>query len=140
MPGAEEQAIAALLDQFTDAWNRHDGQAIAGLFAEDGDFVNVIGRWAQGRPAIEVVMVRNHQTIFRESRLAQTDLVVRFPRPEVAVVHATWELTGERNQADVLLPPRRGIITLLLTQATRGWEITAFQNTDIRAPATPTSS
>jgi uncharacterized protein (TIGR02246 family) len=129
----EESAVRDLVDSFAVAWNRHDGPALAALFTEDGDFVNVIGRWAQGRAAIAAVLNRNHPTIFRESHLAQTNVTIRSPRPEVAIVHARWNLSGERGQQDEVLPPRQGIITLLLTKEPGGWRIAAFQNTDILA-------
>jgi uncharacterized protein (TIGR02246 family) len=131
---AEEPAIHKVLDQFEAAWNRHDAAGLASLFAEDGDFVNVIGMWVQGRAAIAGVMERNHRTIFRESHLAQTGLAVRFPRPDVAVVHGTWDLTGERSWEDQPLPLREGRITMLMTREVEGWMIAAFQNTDIVEP------
>jgi len=129
-----EAAVANVLERFEAAWNQHDAVGVASLFAEDGDFVNVIGMWAEGREAIEAILTRNHQTIFRDSHLKQTGLAVRFPRPDTAVVHATWDLTGERSWEDKLLPLRQGRITLLMTRESAGWMIAAFQNTDIVTP------
>ena len=36
----DQQAVAALVDRFTDAWNRHDAHAFAAVFADDADFTN----------------------------------------------------------------------------------------------------
>ncbi|HEX3247020.1 MAG TPA: hypothetical protein VHX16_16565 [Chloroflexota bacterium] len=79
-------------------------------------------------------MSRNHTTIFRESHLQTTSVDVRFPREDVAVVHATWVLSGERGFDGSALPPRNGLVTYLMTREPSGWEIAAFQNTNIEVP------
>ena len=52
-----EAAIASLAD----AWNRHDGHAYAAAFAEDADFVNVLGQRQRGRAEITA----RHLELFR---------------------------------------------------------------------------
>jgi uncharacterized protein (TIGR02246 family) len=34
----DQEAIVAVMDRFVDAWNRHDAEAFAAVFAEDADF------------------------------------------------------------------------------------------------------
>src|SRR6476469_4616449 len=54
---AEADAICAAMEA---AWNAGDGAAYAATFAEDADFVNVLGHHARGRAEIAA----GHQGIF----------------------------------------------------------------------------
>src|SRR4029453_18193058 len=42
-----------LVKSFCDAWNKHDGHALAATMAQDVDFVNVGARWFHGRRDFE---------------------------------------------------------------------------------------
>src|SRR5262245_22437221 len=97
---ARESAIEAVLAEYKDAWNRHDAPRLAGLFSTEGDFVNGIGMWSQGRAAFQEAMTRYHNTMFRNTRLEPVIAGIRFIRPDVAIVHATWDITGERGTND----------------------------------------
>jgi Ni/Co efflux regulator RcnB len=47
---ADEAAIRDIVQtRQQQAWNQHDAKAYSGLFAEDGDVVNVVGWWWKGR-------------------------------------------------------------------------------------------
>lgn len=50
---ADEGAVRAVANSWSDAWNRHDMALLAKLFTEDADFVNVGGRHWKGREQIE---------------------------------------------------------------------------------------
>ncbi|MDX8450453.1 SgcJ/EcaC family oxidoreductase [Mesorhizobium captivum] len=54
---------------FADAWNRHDMDDFAALFAEGANFVNVVGMWWKNRTEIERAHRATHETMFRDSRL-----------------------------------------------------------------------
>ena len=41
----DESDIRQLQARQQDAWNRHDANAYAALFTDDGDCVNVVGWW-----------------------------------------------------------------------------------------------
>jgi len=126
-----ESAIQAVVGAFKDAWNQHDVPTLAALFTEQGDFVNGIGVWAQGREAFQEAMTRYHTTMFRSTHLEPTVAGIRFIRPDVAIVHATWSMTGERGINDRPIADRTGLITMVMAQEGDGWKIAAFQNTDI---------
>jgi hypothetical protein len=56
----DEVGVNAVVRGFEEAWNRHDMDALATLFANDADFVNVIGmRWV-GRDAIKQSHAASH--------------------------------------------------------------------------------
>jgi len=41
-----------------EAWDRHDMEAFAKLFAPDADYINVVGKWTKGRRAERLVQNR----------------------------------------------------------------------------------
>lgn len=137
---ADEAAVRAVASSFVDTWNRHDMQAFAAVFADDADFVNVIGLWWQGRAEIQREHEALHATRMKNSYLAANETAVRFLRPDVAVVHVRWELVGDTGLEGEPLPPRKGILTQVLAKQGDRWLITSAQNTDILPlPNVPTA-
>jgi uncharacterized protein (TIGR02246 family) len=135
MDPQDEAAVKAVVDRFVQAWNEHDMRAFAGLFTDDAAFVNAIGlRW-RGRAQIEEAQTRNHATIFKESRLDNVQMEQRLLKPDIAVVHATWDLVGQRRRDGQTVPPRTGVITMILTKNGTAWPIAVFQNTDVVVPS-----
>jgi uncharacterized protein (TIGR02246 family) len=115
-----------------EAWNHHDMKAWASLFTEDADFVNVAGWWWKGRAEIEKKHTEIHAYIFRDSTLTIYEVDTRFLAPEIAVVHISWSLTGNRNPDGSDGQPRKGIFTQVLQKQNGRWLIAAAQNTDSR--------
>jgi uncharacterized protein (TIGR02246 family) len=127
----ERLAPERIRDAFVDAWNRHDITSLTSLFADDAQFVNVLGMWWKGRDEIQRRLGGNHETIFRHSRLSPTGQDVYYLRPDVAIVHSTWMLTGQVDRDGKAVPDQEGIITLVVARGPEHWQINAFQNTDI---------
>jgi len=126
----EESAVRAIVKEFETAWNRHDMNEFAALFATDADFVNVIGQRWVGRDAIRKAHAANHATIFKTSTLEVGDTTVRFLKPDVAVARSIWTLSGETDNGRAV-PARTGILTHVLVKADGHWLIVVSQNTDI---------
>jgi uncharacterized protein (TIGR02246 family) len=133
--GAEEQ-ITRAIEAFESGWNRHDLAAGFACFAEDADFVNVVGQWWRGRYEIVERLGECHGDRFRDSTLRITSVSIRFLRFDVAVVHLTWTLAGDRGPDGKGLPLRRGIITLTCSRVKRRWSFDAAQNTEQFVPST----
>jgi uncharacterized protein (TIGR02246 family) len=130
----DETAVRSLVRGLEDAWNHHDMDAFARPFADDADFVNVIGaRWI-GRPAIKEAHQASHATIFKNSHLRVGETSVRFLTPDVAVARSLWNLEGHTNPTGEPQPPRTGILTHVLLKQQDGWHIVVTQNTDIVVP------
>jgi len=146
----EQLAVSRIVQEYSDAWNKHDMNTLGQLFASDADFVNVGGyRW-KGREALQKNHAYMHGTIaagdrsgvtalperhgaFRESTFAFTNIDVRLPTTNVAIAHATWRLTGHAASgptASGTTAPRTGIMTLVLIRNGDLWEISAAQNTE----------
>jgi hypothetical protein len=60
---------------------------------------------------------------------------VRFLRPDVAITHVTWKMTGARGTESWKVPDvRHGKVTMVLVRANEsqyGWQIAALQNTEV---------
>jgi len=130
-----EAEVAALAAGFTQAWNRHDMDALAGLFAADADFVNVVGMWWRTREEIKAAHAHSHATFFRDSRLAGEVRRVKFLEPNVATVHVVWELSGQMEPDGSVGEPRQGILLFVAVHRDDRWIVEAAQNTDVLAGA-----
>jgi len=125
----DESAIRQLQARQAAAWNRHDAEAYAKLFTEDGDVVNVVGWWWKGRPEIERKLKAGFAFVFAQSTLTITDVDVRFLNPALAIAHVRWTMTGAKTPPG-LPEPREGIQLQILTKQAGEWMIASFQNTN----------
>jgi uncharacterized protein (TIGR02246 family) len=131
---AAQAGASALVDD----WNRHDMTRFAQLFAEDADFVNVIGLWWHGRSEIQKQHEALHATRMRQSRLVAMETAVRLLGDDVAVVHVRWRLTGDTGIDGVTLPMRQGVMSLVIVRKGSKWQIESAQNTDsVEQPNVP---
>ena len=85
---------------FAEAWNDRDPDALADLFVEDADFVNVVGLWWEDRRNIRRAHARGFRVMFGSSEMALERTKVRLLGSDSAVVLALWRMTGQL--------PRRG--------------------------------
>ncbi|MCK0112102.1 SgcJ/EcaC family oxidoreductase [Ornithinimicrobium sp. F0845] len=81
-------------NRFADAWNRGDADAIAALFTDDADFVNVVGFWWTRREQIRHNHAYGFAHIFPGSTMSIERLRVR-DLGDTAVVHARWRIEGQ---------------------------------------------
>jgi uncharacterized protein (TIGR02246 family) len=79
---ADTSKVTRVVNAFADAWNRHDMEAFAQLFAADSEFVNVVGLWWKGRAEIRQAHEATHASTFKNSRLTILDTSVRKPGSE----------------------------------------------------------
>ncbi len=128
---AEVAAVQGVGAALVDDWNRHDMNSFGGLFAEDAQFVNVIGLWWHSRAEIQKEHEALHATRMRMSRLVATERVVHLLGPDAAVLLQRWQLTGDTGIDGAVLPMRQGVMSLVTVKKGGYWQIAAAQNTDI---------
>jgi len=133
----DKAAVIDVLNHFVDAWNRHDMNALASVFSEDADFVNVIGQRWIGRKAIKEAHAANHETIFKQSQLTVEESSVSFLTPRIAVLRAITKLSGELDRAGHTGPPRFSLPTFVMKKSDRKWLVVIAQNTDINTDISP---
>lgn len=121
-----------IISRLERAWNAGDGPAFAAPFADDADFVNIRGDYLRGR---EVIAQGHHAiftSIYRGSTVHYELLQARALTDDVMLVHVrgalrvpTGPMSGELN----------AVAMLVLARMTGGWQIAAFHNTLVAAPA-----
>ena len=116
---------------FTRAWMARDGDALAALFAEDADFVNVVGIWWEDRAAIARAHSYALQSFFADTTLIPGRIKLRQLGPDAAVVHCRFRLTGQRAPDGSTAAPRSTVLVFVLRRGPDGWQAVAAQNTDI---------
>jgi uncharacterized protein (TIGR02246 family) len=129
----DKKAIEVVLARLPETWNRSDMRSYSALFSPDVDFVNIVGMWWKGHAENE----RQHlalQERFKGTKWTNTETKVRFLKPDVAVAHVLWEMTGYARMSSEKVPLLKGIITAVLTKHGSEWLITAFQNTERVSP------
>lgn len=126
----DDAAIRDLEARQAAAWNARDATAYAALFTEQGDVVNVLGWWWQGREQIQSRLADAFAWVFRDSTLAVTDVQARYLDPRTAIVHVRWTLDGAKVPPGAPAAPREGIQLQLLRKLDGRWMIESFQNTN----------
>ena len=125
-----EEALRALPKAFAAAWAKRDAQELAKIVAEDVDFVTVGAVWLQGR----VDFAKYHASLLQgrahESTLTPLETSVRFIRPDLAVVHWSWGIKGDRNLDGSARAPRFGLMTMVAEMRAGTWLVVAAQNTN----------
>ena len=107
------------------AWNTGDGEAWAARFAEDAEFVDVVGRIQRGRATIARESQNIFDTIYRGSTLEIRQVSSRPLGGGIDLVHTATVLT-------IPAGPLAGEARAVQTKLIRDGEIVAFHNT-IRA-------
>ncbi|MDF0600102.1 SgcJ/EcaC family oxidoreductase [Psychromarinibacter sp. C21-152] len=116
---------------FARAWMARDAGALAALFAEDADFVNVVGLWWEDRAAIARAHGYALRSFFADSRLAPGRVKIRRLGSELALVHCRFTLTGQRAPDGGVAGRRTTILLFVMQRNGDGWTCIAAQNTDI---------
>jgi uncharacterized protein (TIGR02246 family) len=109
---ADEDAVGKLPQEFCDAWAKHDGHALAKIMAEDVDFVTVATTYLHGR----LLSGR-----LKDSTMTVLKATTRFLRPDMAVVHWSRKIEGDRNADGMARQPRFGMMTLVAEKKMESW-------------------
>jgi len=126
----DEAAIRGLFGSLLDDWARGDGEAYGSRFTEDADYVAFDGSHTKGREEIS----SSHQQLFdrflKGTRLTGRILSIRFPGPDVALIHATGGtvMRGKKKPS----PERGSIQTLVAVKRDGEWRFAAFHNSRVR--------
>lgn len=126
----EERAVRNLPQAFCDAWAKHDGHELAKIMAEDVDFVTVGALWLHGRINFEKYHTRLLNGRFKEATITTIQTSVRFLRLDLAVVHWSWTIQGDRNIDGTPRPRRFGMMTMVAEKRAGNWQVVVAQNDD----------
>lgn len=119
--------------RFCEAWNRYDARALAAVFFEDADFVNVTGKWWENREDIYKAHDFGLRIIFKDSHLEILRIKVKMLGDAAAVVHTHIRLTGQSPNQGTDAHPRETLFLFVVQKTADGWRCSSAQNTDIVA-------
>jgi uncharacterized protein (TIGR02246 family) len=126
---SDESVVRNILAEYTVSWNQHDTATVSRLFAENCEYIDLAGVHWKG---VQEIVLRDAELFHNRLKTAVRRLTgaeVRFPRPDTALVHATWDVTGGGRTRESV-PALKEITTMTMTKTNGKWLITDFQNTD----------
>lgn len=104
------------------------------------DYVNRGGGWwksnkenVEGHKLIHDMLAQQKQKMTYKSDVAR----ITFLKPDIALVHATWEWPGFKQPSGEEWKDFNGIITMVLVKRNDKWLIRALQNTVTSQPPKP---
>ena len=134
-----EPAIRKALEQQAQAWNQHDAKAWSASFADDADFVNIMGMLFQGRQEIEKRHADLFGSIFARSQVVVTTRKVRPLGKSGAVAETDYELRNYDRLPPGIRPTDpdgtlRTRLKYVWELKPEGWRIVSAQNTAVVTP------
>lgn len=126
----DDEEIRRLPQIMCDAWNKHDGHAMAQPMADDVDFVTVATVYLHGKADFEKFHTRLISERFKTSTMEPLHITSRFLRPDFGVVHWSWRIAGDLNYDKTPREPRFGMMTLVVEKRSGRWVVVVAQNTN----------
>lgn len=124
-----EAAIEAMLEARRMAWNAGDLEAYRKLLTEDADVVSATGRKSIGRDAVIALSAQQkRQPSYRDATITATKVhAIRLLSPNVALVDATYRMTGVRIPEDSEPRPVDGAILFVMVKQHGAWRIASIR-------------
>lgn len=119
------EAIRQLYAGYDAAWNKGDAAGLALVWADDADHVEPDGRLIKGRTAIEKELGQRFATDLKGTRSQQTITGIRLITPDVAVVDASYEVSGARDAQGQSLAVLQGRYVDVWVKHAGKWHIVA---------------
>jgi uncharacterized protein (TIGR02246 family) len=135
---SDETAIRSIIQDEIAAWNQGDAVAYSRHFSADGTFTNITGQFFTGYEAF----LKQHEVIFagrfKQTRLQQDIVSLRFVRPDVAVVEVLTSVAGvvsaqlaQGTGADAKGRLRTRLLQVVMKQGEE-WKVVAYHNVDVK--------
>ncbi len=117
---ADEQALRDTISRMENAWARHSAADVNHFYTEDADVVIPPGNRFTGRAALKQESEKEFAGIFKSAKFIYALKSIRFVRPDVAIVDASFAFEGS-----TINPAPKGLMTLVMFKQDRGWLISA---------------
>jgi len=126
---AAEAAIADVLEARRLAWNAGDLKGYRKLLTKDADVVSATGRKSAGRDALIALSAeQKQQPSYRDAIITATQIhAIRLVTPDVALVDATYRMTGVRIPADSEARLVAGSILFVMVEQAGAWRIASIR-------------
>ena len=126
---AAEAAIADVLQARRVAWNAGDLEGYRKLLTEDADVVSATGRRSAGRDAVIALSAEQKRLpSYRDASITATEIdAIRLVKPDVALVDATYRMTGVRIPDASEPGPVAGSILFVMVHQDGVWRIASIR-------------
>lgn len=132
MPSTDKEAINHILSTYLKTWGKHDIDTWGRLFTDDADFVTHSGDWWKSNQENIAGHKAIPDTVSKQKTRYKLDAAkISFLKPDIALVHATWEWPSFMHSSGEVPVDRKGIITMVMIKQEGKWLIRASQNTRI---------
>jgi len=127
----DESAVRALVNEFSNTWNRHDMKAMHELDTEDVEWLNVVGHYWQGKPTVYKGHVAIHKGMSATTSTRVESATIRSIAPTVAIAVATMHFVPAPDPRYPWLTPAKTRASFTMVKRDGVWKIAHFQNTVI---------
>jgi uncharacterized protein (TIGR02246 family) len=90
----DQEAVLEVVQTFDTAWNRADAEAVAALFAPDGEFVSPSGAITSARAEIKNLLAGEFQERLQGTTLTTKVDATKFIKQDAALAKGTFTLKG----------------------------------------------
>jgi uncharacterized protein (TIGR02246 family) len=132
---ANAHVIRDIVKAYEAGWNAHDMDALAALFADDVEWINIVGMWWRGRGDVRDAHIGIHATVFKDVGMRVEDCVVRFVGNDLAISVVTLTMGGFTPPDGKYRPPGQDRLTLMMHRREGSWRIVHGHNTPIDVAA-----
>ncbi len=122
-PAEDVAAARAVVAAYEDAWNRHDMRALDALFADDAEWVNIVGMWWRGRAAVTRAHAAFHETMFKDTPTRLEVATVRALAPDVLVAVSLVTMGEFTTPSGHVSKDSRDRLSLVLVRRDGRWLI-----------------
>jgi len=133
----DSAAIKQVCADFSESFSHHNAHAVAMTFAEDADFTNMRGNHSHGRTDIEKWFAGLFRGVLKDSLRTDTVRSIRFFSPDLAAADADTIITGTKAADGSEIPPRKGLMVVLMTKQNGRWFIGTFHESEYPPPREP---
>ena len=128
----DANSLRRLASKWEQYWNQHNMDSIGTLLHNDVDFINVAGQWLKGKKVTVAVHKERHEVVFKNSIWTTDSVKIKYIKPDLAIMHVGWGITGDVDPDGSVRPLRHGIFTWVATKTKQEWLILAVHNVNIR--------
>jgi uncharacterized protein (TIGR02246 family) len=126
MTDATIQGLETTFAALSEAWRNGDGEAFGEWCTQDVDFINLLGMYVKGKPAVAEVHEKIFRGPYKDSTVSFTVVHVRTiaPNAVLAIVPARIDIPSGPVQGMV-----SSIASVLLVRDGDRWKVASFHNT-----------
>jgi uncharacterized protein (TIGR02246 family) len=116
-------SLKAIPEKWIQSWNAHNIDSLSSLLHNDIDAVTVPGTWLKGKKSFVEDHGAKFLTIFKDSRLVLDTVAIKYLKPDLAVIHVGWGISGDLDREGNQQKLRHGISTWVVIKEKNKWMI-----------------